>query len=131
MSIITFDQFKASLLNKSINFYNFLLKKLYWLQAFEWYSICYKSFLFPINAVWIFLFIKESWKKTKKKLYWTVLNIIINNINVSWTANQSIIMISGGSCDTEDWSNYAENVALITGINYILKYIQIESHYFK
>ncbi len=27
------------------------------------------------------------------------------------------------SCDTEDWSNDAENTALITGINYILQYI--------
>ncbi len=27
--------------------------------------------------------------------------------------------------------NDAENLALITGINYILKYIQIESSYFK
>ncbi len=40
-------------------------------------------------------------------------------------------MISEGSCDAEDWSNDAENLALITGINYILKYIQIESSYFK
>ncbi len=32
-------------------------------------------------------------------------------------------MISGGSCDTEDWSNDAEN----SGINYILKYIKIEN----
>ncbi len=31
-------------------------------------------------------------------------------------------MISEGSCDTEDWSNDAENSALITEINYILKY---------
>ncbi len=30
-------------------------------------------------------------------------------------------MISEGSSDTEDWSNDAENSALITGINYILK----------
>jgi len=30
-------------------------------------------------------------------------------------------MISDGSCDTEDWSNDAENSALITGIHYILK----------
>ncbi len=42
--IITFDQFKASLLNKSINFYNFFpkqlkKKKLYWLQAFEWNGV--------------------------------------------------------------------------------------------
>ncbi len=29
-----------------------------------------------------------------------------------------IRMISEGSCDTEDWSNDAENSALITGINY-------------
>jgi len=33
-------------------------------------------------------------------------------------------MISEGSCDTED-------SAFITGINYILKYIQIEKSYFK
>ncbi len=30
-------------------------------------------------------------------------------------------MISEGSCDTEDWSNDAENAALITEINYVLK----------
>ncbi len=35
-------------------------------------------------------------------------------------------MISDGSCDTKDWSNDAENSALITGINDILKYIQVE-----
>ncbi len=40
-------------------------------------------------------------------------------------------MISEGSCDTEHWSKDAENSALITGINYILKYIQIESSYIK
>ncbi len=40
-------------------------------------------------------------------------------------------MISVGSCDTEDWSNDAENSALITEINYILLYIRIEDSYFK
>ncbi len=40
-------------------------------------------------------------------------------------------MISEGSCDTEDWSNDAENSALITEINYILTYIHIENTYFK
>ena len=39
-------------------------------------------------------------------------------------------MISEGSCDTEDWSNDAENSAFITGINDILKYIQIQNSYF-
>ncbi len=36
-------------------------------------------------------------------------------------------MISEESCDTEDWSNDAENTALITEINYILTYIHIEN----
>ncbi len=40
-------------------------------------------------------------------------------------------MISEGSCDTEDWSNDAENSALITAINYILQYIQTENSYYK
>ncbi len=39
-------------------------------------------------------------------------------------------MISKRSCGTEDWSNEAENSALITGINYILKYINIEKTFF-
>ncbi len=48
--------------------------------------------------------------------YYNTINIrMINNIRLN----------SGGSCDTEDWSNDAENSALITGINYILKYINI------
>ncbi len=32
--------------------------------------------------------------------------------NVTWAVNQHIKMISEGSCDTEDWSNDAENSAL-------------------
>ncbi len=32
--------------------------------------------------------------------------------NVSWAANQLIRMISEGTCDTEDWSNDAENSTL-------------------
>ncbi len=44
---------------------------------------------------------------------------------------QHIRMISEGSCDTEDWSNDAENSALITGINYILQYTIIENSYFE
>ncbi len=42
---------------------------------------------------------------------------------------QISILISEGPCDTEDWSNNAENSALITEINYILKYIQTENIY--
>ncbi len=40
-------------------------------------------------------------------------------------------MICEGSCDTEDWSNDAENSALHHRIKYILKYIQIENIYFE
>ncbi len=50
-------------------------------------------------------------------------------INVSWAASQHIRMISEG-CGTEDWSNNAENSALITEIYYILKCIQIEKNLF-
>ncbi len=39
-------------------------------------------------------------------------------------------MISEGSCDTEDWSDDAENWALISVIHYILKYIKIENNFF-
>jgi len=37
---------------------------------------------------------------------------LIIKINVSWAPNQHIRMISDGLCDTEDWSNDAENSAL-------------------
>ncbi len=33
----------------------------------------------------------------------------LNHKSSHWTANQSIRMISEESCDTEDWSNDAEN----------------------
>ncbi len=35
------------------------------------------------------------------------------------------------SCDTEDWSNDAENTAFIKGKTYILSYMHIENSYFK
>ncbi len=38
-----------------------------------------------------------------------VFNIDDNKINIFWAANLHIIMISEGSCDTEDWNNDAEN----------------------
>ncbi len=66
-----------------------------------------------------------------KKMYSTVLNIDDNNNNKLEQPNQHIRMISEGSCETEDWRNDAENLALITGINYIIKYIQIESSFLK
>ncbi len=54
--------------------------------------------------------IKESWKK----YHGFHKNIKQNNgfQHVSWAANQHIRMISEESCDTEDWSNDAENSAM-------------------
>jgi len=55
-----------------------------------------------------------------------ILKKCINNqiyLILCWSSNHHIRMISEGSCDTEDWSNDAENSALITGINYTLLYI--------
>ncbi len=65
--------------------------------------------------------------------YWAehLFSTFVKIENVFWAANQHIRMISEGSCDTEDWSNDAENSALITGINYILEFITIENCYFK
>ncbi len=60
------------------------------------------------------------------KCFWTVRFLMFFK---EVSSNHNIGMISEGSCDTEDWSNDAENSALITGINYIFKYIQIESNY--
>ncbi len=41
------------------------------------------------------------------------MTILFLHANASiWAANQNIRMISEGSCDTEDWSNHAENSAL-------------------
>ncbi len=45
--------------------------------------------------------------------------------------NQHIRLISEGSCNTDDWSNNAENSDLFTEINYIFKYIHIENSYLK
>ncbi len=48
---------------------------------------------------------------------------------VSWAAKQHIIIISEGSCDTEDWSNDAENTTVHHRNSF--QYIQIEKSYFK
>jgi len=50
-----------------------------------------------------------------------------NNQKYTRASNQHIRMISEGSCDTEDWS---KDSALITGINDLLQYTEIENSYF-
>ncbi len=74
------------------------------------------------------LFFGPFYSPKKPEIVFNTIIIIINVFLLA--ANQNMIMISEGSCDTEVWSNDAENSALITGINYILIYIQIENSYF-
>ncbi len=51
---------------------------------------------------------------------------------VSEAPNQYIRHIFERSCDTEDWRDgYWKFSLAITGINYILKYIQIKNSYFE
>ncbi len=69
-----------------------------------------------INAVPMnFLFIKKKsqichsfHKNIKLKLKYYFLTLIII-IHVYWAPDQYMRMISEGLCDTEDWSNDAEN----------------------
>ncbi len=51
-----------------------------------------------------------------------------NSFNIE-NINQHIIIISDGSCDTEDWSNDAENSALHQINKLYLKYIKIGNQY--
>ncbi len=74
-------------------------------------------------------------KKIQMLFFWTFY-LTKNSENVSWLShkyetavfnidnNQHIRMISERSCDTEDWIQHC-----ITGINYILQYIQIEHRF--
>ncbi len=65
------------------------------------------------------MFIKVSWKNVLH-----CFNIYDDDDNNNNTCLSAYYNDSEGSCDTEDWSsNDAENSVLITGINYILKYI--------
>ncbi len=65
--------------------------------------------LFFLNV----LFIKESWKyvlRFPQNYDAQMFGLIIRN--VCSAANDQVRVISEGSCDTEAWSNDAENTAL-------------------
>ncbi len=51
--------------------------------------------------------------------------------NVSWAANQHIRLISEESCDTDDWSNDAENSAWHHRNKCKFKIYYLENNYFK
>ncbi len=66
----------------------------------------------------IHLIILKKYRSFQKKKYLALIILIIN---------QHFKIISKRSCDTEEWSNDAENSALITRINYILQYIKTQT----
>jgi len=57
------------------------------------------------------------YKSQFKKIVWWMWPIWHWPIEWFYGLGLHVRMISEGSCDTEDWSNDAENSALITGIN--------------
>ncbi len=77
-----------------------------------------------------FLFIKESQKKKSQfPLKYEAAHLFSTLIIIrffSWAANDNDFW---RSCDTEDWSNDAENTALITGINTKIKCIKTEKSF--
>ncbi len=92
--------------------------------AFNWSKLTVKSFTFRVKSFFMlfvclccafpfFRILKKSFMISTK--IWssrTISKLIIIIRNAFWAANQHIRMISEGSCDTEDWSNDAENSAL-------------------
>jgi len=87
-----FDQFNASLMNKSMYLFYLFPPNSYWPQM--WLML--QKLLFQINTVLLNSpFSKESWNKNLNNCL--TLIIIINISRAS--------LISEGSCDTEDWSN--------------------------
>ncbi len=87
-----------------------------------------KIFIFQTDAVLLnYLFICESWKikcitVSIKILYSTTVFNIDNNQKCFLSSKSAYYYDFWRSCDTEDWSNDAENTALITEINYSLTY---------
>ncbi len=87
-----------------------------------------------MNAVlWNLLFIKIIMKMYSILVsvkWWTLLNTDINQ-KCFLSSKSAYYYDFWRSCDTEDWSNDAENTDSITGIYYILKYITIDNSYCK
>ncbi len=85
-----------------------------WSECFElFYLISIKEFI-------------SFYKNIKQQNYF---QLHVNNGNVSWASNQHIRIISIGSRDTENCNDCWKLSFCITGMNYILKYIQIENSY--
>ncbi len=124
-TLLCLSKILYTLLFKSLRSVAFLKKLilLFIKDALNWSKLpvkaCYKRFLFQINAVLLnFIFICESWKikyitvSTKILCSTTVFNID-NNQKCFLSSKSAYYYDFWRSCDTEDWSNDAENTALI------------------
>ncbi len=117
---------------KQINGVHLTRKYCFSLQNFMLNSMCYFQILFFLVKFTGYFWVKIVSTPFFSSVYEAaqLFSTLIIIRNVSRAANRHIRMISEGSCDTEDWSNDAENSALITEINYILKYIKTENRFF-
>ncbi len=116
---------RTNLCSYIFNFKTVLLWK-YALNSSKVTFIILQKNIFQINTFHL-NFMKESWKmlvSTKIFVSATVFNID-NNQKCVLSIKSAYQNDFWRSCDTEDWSNDAENTALITEINYILTYIHI------
>ncbi len=92
-------------------------------DVIHWSSNLLQKFkLFCFVCLCFFFIHQRILKKVYHSLYKNVKQhnaFIILHINVSWAANQHIIMISEGTCDSEDWKY--KNRKVISYCNNILQ----------
>ncbi len=79
-----------------------------------------KNYSKDFYSVAKYIYFFNSSKNPDKKCI-TIFTNVLSFATIDNNNNNCFLRIphSEGSCDTEDWSNDAENTALITGINYI------------
>ncbi len=92
----------------------------------EWGYLCffYLEVLLKPSSHW-----QRATVYTKILCSTTVFNI--DNNQKCFLSSKSAYYDFWRSCDTEDWSNDAENQLWSQEINYILTYIQVETSYLK
>ncbi len=79
--------------------------------------------------IFLYIYTIKQDKNTKKENH-IVQHNIDNNQKCFLSSKSAYYYDFWRSCDTEDWSNDAENTALITEINYSLTDIHIENSCF-
>ncbi len=106
-------------------------------NALNWFKVTVTTFIMLPKMKFLFYFwtfysvnhpekMDRSFHKNMKRHYWFQQLIIIRN--VSWAVNQYIRLISEDHV-IEDWTNDAENTALIARIEWKMFYAHFQSFY--